>query len=393
MPAVHRISDEQRRARLAWRHRLAGAARTGDVVALTRSLVALHSSDPATVHLTAAVRMPAPAIEPTGRALYEDRSVVRMLGMRRTLFVVPRGLMAIVQAASTNDIAIRERQRLLAAMEDNGIADPDAALGAVERSTLEALEAHGSMYTSDLTAVVPALGQTITIGSGRWTASVRLSSRVLFVLAAQGHILRGRPRGTWRSSQYRWTSTVQWLGCRPVEQDPEHARVELARRWLERFGPGTLDDLVWWTGWTKTRTRRALAALDPVEVQLDDGATGFVLASDVDTVEDPQSWAALLPGLDPTPMGWKHRAWYLGPHANEVFDRNGNVGPTVWWNGRIVGGWAQRPDATIAYRLLADIGADGIAEVEAEVARLQPMLADVVVTPRFRSPLDKALAG
>ena len=46
-------------------------------------------------------------------------------------------------------------------------------------------------------------------------------------------------------------------------------------------------------------------------------------------------------------MGWKERSWYLGPHAPDVFDNVGNVGPTIWLGGRIVGGWAQTADGTV----------------------------------------------
>jgi hypothetical protein len=388
--AAPHIGDDQRRARFAWRHRLVPSARVDDPVQVTRSLVALHASDPATVHLTVVARMAAPRIEATERALYDDRSLVRMLGMRRTMFVVPTDLVAVVQASSS-DVAATQRRQLVRAIAANGIADADAWLRGLEAATLAALVAHGGAHTSELTGLVPELRRTITVGSGRWTTDVRMSSRVLLLLAADGHLVRGRPRGTWRSSQYRWIPTTQWLGEPIGRLDPDRARVDLARGWLARFGPATLDDLVWWTGWTRTRTRHAVAALDTVEVGLDNGATGLVLAGDVDPVPRPPPWAALLPGLDPTPMGWKARGWYLGPHHEEVFDSTGNVGPTVWWNGRIVGGWTQNADGAIVHRLLTDIGTDGRTAVEAEVARLQPHLRGTAVMPRFPSPLDKAL--
>lgn len=367
------------------------SARVDDPVQITRSVVALHASDPATVHLTVMARMATPRIEVTERALYDDRSLVRMLGMRRTMFVVPTDLVAEVQASSSDDVAATQRRQLVRAIAANGIADADDWLQGLEAAALATLVAHGGAHTSELTELVPELQRTITVGSGRWTTDVRMSTRVLLLLAADGHLVRGRPRGTWLSSQYRWIPTTQWLGD-PIDRlDPDRARVDLARRWLARFGPATFDDLVWWTGWTRTRTRRAIAALDTVEVGLDAGTTGLVLARDVDPVPRPPPWAALLPGLDPTPMGWRVRGWYLGPHHDDVFDTTGNVGPTVWWNGRIVGGWSQDADGAIVYRLLADVGAEGLAAVEAEVARLQPLLIGTAVTPRFPSPLDKAL--
>ena len=60
-----------------------------------------------------------------------------------------------------------------------------------------------------------------------------------------------------------------------------------------------------------------------------------------------EPWAALLPVLDPTVMGWKERDFYLGPHGPLLFDTNGNAGTTAWWDGRIVGCWAQDPDGVV----------------------------------------------
>jgi hypothetical protein len=83
--------------------------------------------------------------------------------------------------------------------------------------------------------------------------------------------------------------------------------------------------------------------------EVDLGATAaYVLADDLDPTPMPDPSAALLPTLDPTTMGWKERDWYLGPHGPTLFDSNGNAGPTVWWEGRVVGGSSQRRDGEIA---------------------------------------------
>ena len=92
-------------------------------------------------------------------------------------------------------------------------------------------------------------------------------------------------------------------------------------------------------------------------------------------------------------MGWLERRWYLGEHAPTLFDRNGNAGPTVWWDGRVVGGWAQRPGAEVVFRLLEDVGSEGAAVIEAEAARLTAWFEGTRVTPRFRTPLERELAA
>ncbi len=107
----------------------------------------------------------------------------------------------------------------------------------------------------------------------------------------------------------------------------------------------------------------------------------------------PEPWAALLPALDPTVMGWKERGWYLGEHGPALFDTAGNAGPTVWWDGRIVGGWAVRRDGEVVFRLLEDVGGDAVAAVEAEAARVAAWLGETQVVPRFGTPLARELAS
>jgi len=101
---------------------------------------------------------------------------------------------------------------------------------------------------------------------------------------------------------------------------------------------------------------------------------------------------ALLPGLDPTVMGWQQREFYLGDHGARLFDRNGNAGPTVWVDGRVVGGWAQRPSGEVVTCLLEDVGAHAVELVAAEAAALATWFDGVSVTPRFRTPLERELS-
>ncbi len=164
----------------------------------------------------------------------------------------------------------------------------------------------------------------------------------------------------------------------------------LVNRWLHSFGPGTELDLKWWTGLGVTKIRAALKALDAVPVDLD-GQIGFLLPHDLDPVSPPDPWVAFLPSLDPTGMGWKDRHWYLGDHEAELFDRNGNIGPTVWADGRIVGGWAQLPDCQIRFKLLEDTSGELKEQARAEAAALEAWFDGTVVEPRFPTPLDKRL--
>jgi Winged helix DNA-binding domain len=391
---VRTVGVEERRFRLARRHLLAPGARSDDVVRVARDLVALHSTDPASVYLAAWARLRDPTVAAVDRALYEDRSLHRMLGMRRTMFVVPADVAPVVQAACTDAIAARERRQLEALLERGGVADPAGPwLRSLEAEVMQALRSSGEALGTELSAEVPGLRERIHLAEGKSYGRVaNVTTRVLFLMAAEGRIVRGRPRGSFASSQYRWQPAEAWLPAGAPSIPAGEARAGLVGRWLRAFGPGTLDDLRWWTGWTAGDVRRALAAAGAVEVGLGGGAIGLLLEDDLEPVAAPEPWVALVPALDPTVMGWRGRDWYLGAHGPALFDRSGNAGPTVWCDGRVVGGWAQRSNGEVVTRLLDDVGRGAAAAIEVEAARLAELLGDVRVTPRFRTPLERELS-
>ena len=391
---MRRVSLEERRTRLGARHGLAGPA--GSVEETAEAMAGLHSSDPATVYLSAWARVDGFAPADLGDALYERRSLVRMLGMRQTLFVVQRDLAAVMDAACTKALAPPERLRLIGMLEDQGIAKPGSGarwLRRVQTKTLEALTARGEATARELTKDVPELGAKLSFGEGRtWAGTMGVSTRMLFLLAAEGLVVRGRPLGSWISGQYRWARTETWLGEPLAAIDHAEACGELLRRWLRAFGPGTMTDIRWWTGWTARLATTTLRDVGAVEVKLD-GGTGYVLSDDLEPPARSKAWVALLPSLDPTVMGWKERAWYLGERGGELFDRNGNAGPTVWADGWVVGGWGQAEDGEIRIELLERVDARTRKRIDAERERLRTWLGDVRIKTRFPTPVERRLAG
>lgn len=388
-----RIGIEERRARLGLHHRL--ARRAGSVEEVAAAMVGLHSSDPATVFLSVWARQTGFTPADLEDALYSRKSLVRMLGMRRTLFVVPLDLAGVMDEACTKALAPGERKRLIRMLEEQGISPKGKGerwLDRVAAETFDALTARGEAPARELTKDVPDLGAKLSFGEGKtWAGTTGVSTRVLFLLATEGRILRARPLGAWTSGQYRWAPTESWLGSPLSQHDHEEACSDLLTRWLRAFGPATLTDIRWWTGWTTKLTTKMLGDIGAVEVELD-GGVGFVLPDDLEQVDEVDPCVSLLPGMDPTVMGWKDREWYLGDHASELFDRNGNAGPTVWSNGRVVGGWAQLDDGEVVFELLEPVDVRTRKMIAAERDRLRDWLGDVRIKPRFRTPLEQSLS-
>jgi hypothetical protein len=384
------IDVAERRTRIARRHRIAPGHRAGDVVEAARAVACLHATDPATVFLSAWARVEGMAVAEMERALYADRSLVKHLAMRRTLFVFPREALPFAQAGTSARVAAAERRRLIRDVERAGLRrDGSRWLSDAARRVLELLGDGREASSSELRSEIPQLEGSIAYGKGRsWGGEAPVGPRVLTVLAAEGRIVRASNDGAWSVSRPRWTSTGAWLG-EPIPTLPEREGVAgLVERWLRAFGPGTAADLKWWLGSTVAAVRRALVDLDVVEVGLD-GRTGYLLPDDLEPTQPVESWAALLPPLDPTTMGWYEREWYLGPHRERLFDSNGNAGPTMWWDGRVVGGWRQTDAGEVVLQPLEDVGTDAMRLLEAEAARLTEWLAGQRIVPRFPSPLSR----
>lgn len=389
------VTNAERRARVALRHRLAPGHRAATVEEAADAVIALHATDPATIHLSAWARMDAMRTADVDRALYDERSLVKHMAMRRTLWVAPRATLAAIQAGASGRVAGRERRKLVSDVERAGLhADGAAWLEAACAAVLGALADGREATMAELRDELPLLEGAITYGEGKpWAGSMPLGPRVLTVLSAEGEIVRTTNAGGWNVSRPRWSATRVWLG-EAIEPLSEIEGVTLlTERWLRAFGPGTDRDVKWWLGSTLGLVREALARLSAVEVALEDGGRGWLLPGDLEPPAPVAPWAALLPPLDPTTMGWAERDWYLGPHRSQLFDTAGNAGPTAWWDGRIVGGWRQREDGSVELQLLDDPGPDGRAALAAEAARLTEWFGGQRVLMRFPSPLSKALAS
>lgn len=385
------VTADERRARLARRHFLAGDAAV-PITAIAGALVGLHATDPATPYLSLWARSAGFTRSDLDRELYERRSLVRHLAMRRTLWLFPAENLTVIQSGASDRVADNERRRLAADALKAGLGGDgwvDRACAAV----LDHLERHGSASSTELRKALPELAGTHDYAPGkRWGGETPLAPRVLTVLSVRGDIVRGAREGSsagaWTVSRPRWTRLEDWLGARPEPMPAEKARTELVRAWLNTFGPAGVEDVKWWFGSTLTAARHALRDVDAVQVDMD-GETGYLLPDDVDVEPESGPWAALLPGLDPTTMGWSRRDWYLGAHRPKVFDTSGNAGPTAWWNGQIVGGWRQDADARVQLQLLDDPGRDGRRALQRRADELTGWLDGVRVNPRFPSPLSK----
>jgi len=379
---MRHVSDDERRARLAVRYALHPAFRAASPEAATQCMTVLHATESATVYLSCWARVGSLDVGDVDRARYIDRSLVKQLAMRRTLFVFPRGLLPAVWASASARVAGTERARMAKEIVQAGLADDGHEwLDRARAAVIDVLaDAPDGLTATEVRQAVPTIDVKAAL-SEAWSAS-----RVLTYLGATADIMRGSRTGRFPTSRARWTLTRHWLDDVPPPWDVADGYRELVRRWLYTIGPGTEDDIVWWLGATKALVRAALSELGAVAVSLDRGGVGWLLPDDLSEVADPGPWVALLPVLDPTVMGWHGRAFYLGPHRERLFDTRGNAGTTAWVDGRAVGCWVQDGTGEVHVRLLERVSAPARLALDAEAARLTAWLGGVRIGTGYVSP-------
>jgi Winged helix DNA-binding domain len=387
---LRKFTIAERRNRLVRRHFLSNEI-SPPITQIIAAVIGLHATDPATPYLSLWARSPGFATADLDLELYQKRSAVRHLAMRRTLWLVKSDDLAVIQSACSDRVAINERRRLIADVCKAGVTtDGERWLDQACHAVLRHLAENGPASSSELRSALPELAGTYDPAPGkRWGGAVPLAPRVLTVLSARGDVVRGPNDGSWTTSRPRWATTTDWIGS-VMPADELGAQAELTRRWMGTFGPATAADIKWWFGATLTAARKALNAIGAVEVDLH-GSVGYALSDDLEPEPDVTPCCALLPGLDATTMGWFERDWCLGENRAHVFDRNGNAGPTAWWNGRVVGGWYQDEGARVRLQFTEDPGRDGRRALQRRADELTAWLDGVRIRPRFPSPLSRAV--
>lgn len=408
-PGGSPIAPSAVNAYLARKQCLLPSAQGTDVVAVTTDIVALHATAPTSPFLSLWARMRPVAANGFSRdmlehVLYETRGLARIPCMRNTVHVVPsdevpRFLSAYGQRALPPEF--RDWGSLFARA---GLCQQEEAEELQRQLTcrvVDVVKKQGPLTVREITRQVPELAAKVQHSEGReYEGAFSLGSRFVPFLCAAGALIRARPRGSWRSNLYEYAAMADWLsGSRQAEFRPREAQAWLVKRYLRAYGPATRDDVQWWTGFSTSETDQALAALGSQVVPVAIEGLGehcLMLAEDEPRLQactPPRaSYGFFLPGLDPYIMGYRDRRRFLAiEHQSKVFDRAGNALPSVWANGRVVGAWTQRPDASVAYDLFEVVDNAAKAVLEEQRKSLEEFFGGEYVPQRTHSPFTRRL--
>lgn len=301
-------------------------SKINDIYRTARDIGGLHATHPMTPYLSLFIRTGTFKREDLDEVLYEKRLLGKVRYARKTVYVIPRERISEVFSATKGML----EQRFGPYLEYLGMARKD--FEDASRLILEVLKGRG-----------------MTVKEIKKKLKVDLNiSAIVNLMCDQGLLIRGKPATGWKSSIHTYYPFHEYFpGIDLNEVDEAEAKKSMVKQYVASFGPVTVTDVSWWTGFTKTEVKHILKDLrnDMISLEIS-GLEGeyILLASDMKRLESTSApeepLINFMPLLDPYLMGYKERKRYLVPELQtKIFDRSGNATSTILMDGRIVGVW------------------------------------------------------
>jgi len=370
---------------LLQKQHLTDDSRSDDVCQVVRDIGGLHATGTKEPYLALFARMRNFTREQLDEELYINRTLGKIRCMRGTLYILTGDMLPVAYTA-TRAMIEKFSTRF---MEFRGISQRD--YNGFARSVMKLIS-----------------GKRMTIHEIKAQLKIDVNlSAVLNLMCDRGLLLRIQQGKGWESKSYCYASFTEYFPDVDLnEVNESESIVLLVQRYLDSFGPATEDDIVWWTGLTKTKIREALRSIAGrlTHIAIPDIEGDFlILSSDLHNIQrgklDAEPVVNLLPLLDPYLMGYKQRLRYLRyKDYDKIFDRSGNATSTVLLNGRVIGIWdfSVKPEPVMKVHLLDKVAGSTSKIIESKARRLGSFIADREVPVRHiqsMTPLVQRTAG
>lgn len=364
---------------LAKQH-LTTASMSSSVSSAVADIVGLHATAAATPYMSLFARMNHFTKQMLDTELYVKRSLAKVRCMRKTVFVLPRSLLAeaLVATQAVTELASTHYPRYLGVSKNQ--------------------------YEETAAKIVPLLkGRTMSSSLIKKELALELNvSAITNLMCDQARLVRASPQGSWRSNAHTYGLFSEWFPeINLLSIGEAEARRGMVRRYVRAFGPVTANDVSWWTGFPMRDVRNTLEDVEATSIEIEGLRGQFYVSSDqvssMKQADRPeQSQIRFLPSLDPYPMGYRGRERYLEtPHRDYVFDRSGNATSTIILDGRIVGVWDIEDSKVKVF--LFEAAEDRVRDlVQSEARRTGHFVVDkqvVVEECHSMVPLPKRTAG
>lgn len=339
--------------------------RLSDVAQVVKAVCGIQAQEPGAAALSIRARSLELVAADIERARVQERSVVRTWGQRGTFHLLAsEDLPWLLPLFGPVFIAASRRRRAELGLDED----------IYERSIRvmhDILASRGPLTRAELVEHLATHGLRIE-GQAR--------PHLLRRAALEGVICLGPDRG----SEPTYVLLNDWIDL-PRARHPfsqEEAVAELARRYLQAYGPATLEDMVAWSGlpigWIRAAWQEIADQLIEVEIE-HHRAWGIKSSSpwlERSATETPV--VRLLPRYDTYLLGHQKRDLMVPAlYARRVNAGGGIVHQTLLVDGRVVGTWkakSQKSGQDVIIEPFEPIAPEVLPELEAEINDLTRFL-------------------
>jgi uncharacterized protein YcaQ len=318
---------------LAWRmrrHNLIERAAPADMLDVVSRIGGLHAQVMSSAELTLHARVEGLEREAVARALWEERTLVKLWAIRGTLHLLPAAeLDTWLGALGTYDHFLKKAWLKAFDITVEQLEQLIDAIGRALDGEVRTREELGAAVAR--IAGEPELADKVQGSWGPYLKPASFRGRLCF--------------GPGEGQKVRFTRPDSWLGRELTPPEPEAALREVTRRHLGAFGPAGREDLARWWGVQPAQAGRMLEALGDEVVRVDvEGTPGWMLrqhAEEAAAEEPPERLVRLLPGFDMWVIGAARDAAALLDPAEKmrVYRNQGWISPVLLVNGRMDGVW------------------------------------------------------
>ncbi|HNR43899.1 MAG TPA: crosslink repair DNA glycosylase YcaQ family protein [Methanofastidiosum sp.] len=359
---------------------LSEETKSQSVLQVTKDIWGLHATYASTPYLSLFNRMINFKKESLDRELQEKR-LVKIRCVRKTLHIIPKENVSAAFSATKESIQINSEKYY----KFMGVSESEYE--AASKSILELLGNNG-MNASEIKKEL--------------RAEINLSP-IINYMCDLGILVRGISKGGWKSNTHTYYRTDKYLlDINLSEYSQDEARKVIVSQYLSSFGPLTITDISWWTGFPKTGIKKILDSLGGTEYVDISGLGEYIISKDdqnqlKNIKENNNSQINLLPALDPYIMGYKERERYLDKeYFNYIFDRSGSGTTTIVNNGKIIGVWdfEENPSPVVKIFMFEDRNIP--KEIENNAREIGKFICEKEVMVKIcddMTPLDKRTTG
>jgi hypothetical protein len=367
------------------KNHLTQKSRINNILKISNDICGLHATASSTIYLSLFVRTKNFKKEDLNHQLYDLKNLGKVRFVRGTMYVLSKEMIPVAYSA-TKGIFSSLSEKYAAY---HGINKKEFAK--ISKNILELLRGK-SLSVSE---IKKALGNNTKI------------SPVINLMCDLGLLIRSTPKAGWKSNLHTYQPMDDYfpgLDLFSIKEDV--ARRKLVKHYITTFGPVTIGDISWWTGFKKTEIKRILKELnkDISEINILDSTDGYyILKSDEKSLRatktDGRPIVTLLPTIDPYLMGYKVRNRYLDDRYHDyIFDRSGNGAASIMVDGYIIGAWdlQEKPKALVKIYLFKKIIKEVKSEIKFKAENIGKFMVDgdvKIKECRKMKPLPQRTAG